>query len=197
MTVQYPKIAALALAFLLPGTLTFAQNGNWESTNQSANRVNPTVAPPAAFMKSMAQSNLEEIELGNMAQQNASDPAVRSFGQRMVQDHTRLNDQLKQSASQMNMPLPSSPSALETQQIRKLQGMSGKAFDRAYMDYMLSDHRADVRLVQSEAEYSNDPAVKALAAQTLPVLESHLRLAENVAGQIGISPQKGLSQSSR
>jgi putative membrane protein len=194
MTVQYPKLAALALAFLLPGALTFAQTA--DTMDQSASRVNPTVAPPAAFMKSMAQSNLAEIELGNLAQQKASDPAVRAFGKRMVTDHTTLNDQLKQAASQMNTPLPSSPSPAEMQQMQSLQGMSGKAFDRAYMDYMLSDHEADVREVQREAEFSTDPAVKNLAAQALPVLENHLRLAENVAGQIGIKPRKGLNQSS-
>ncbi len=186
MTVRYPKLAAFAICGILPGALAFAQ---------SANRINQP-ASPAAFLRAMDQTNLAEIEFGKMAQQKGNDSAVRDFGKRMVDDHTRLNDQVKQVASQTNTPLPTSPSAADMQQIQSLQGLSGKAFDRAYMDYMLSDHRADIKKVQREAEWSSDPAVKDLASQTLPVLENHIRLAENVSGQIGIAPRKGLNQSS-
>jgi predicted outer membrane protein len=67
------------------------------------------------------------------------------------------------------------------------------AFDRAYVDYMLSDHAADLAKTQKMAESASDPQVKELAFKVLPKLQDHLRLVENIAGQMGISPNKGLN----
>lgn len=115
----------------------------------------------------------------------------------MVQDHTQMNDQLKSWAHTYNVSLPTDVTTTEANQKSKLDGLSGQAFDRAYISDMLTDHRQDVKKVQSLAETAQDPHVKELAQQCLPKLEDHLRLAENVAGQIGLDPNKGLNMQSK
>jgi putative membrane protein len=176
--------AALVMA---PCTYAFGRNTG------SANAADVT-QHEQMFMKDMAQGNVAEVELGKLAQQKGSTAAVRDFGARMVRDHTILNNQLKQTASEVHMTLPTSISAQQQQQKKKLEGLSGQAFDKAYMNIMLTDHQTDVQTVQQEAENATNPEVKSLAGKTLPILEDHLRLAENDAGQLGISARKGLNE---
>lgn len=180
------KSAVLSFAIAMaPSAVAFGQNNS-----------NPAGVTPhqQQFLTEMAQGNIAEIELGQLAQQKASNPAVRDFATRMVRDHTTLNNQLKQAASQLQVTLPTNVTAQQSEQKRKLEGMSGKAFDRAYMEIMLSDHQTDIKNVQQEAENAQNPQIKMLAEKTLPILEDHLRIAENDAGKLGISSHKGLNQ---
>ncbi len=147
-----------------------------------------------SFAQNLAQANIAEIELGKLAQQKGSLTGVKDLGARLVNDHTQMNNQLKEWASTNHVTLPTHISAAQADQKRKLEGLSGEAFDRAYLDYMLSDHAHDVKQVQQMAENAQDPQVKQLAEKCLPKLEDHLRIAENVAGQAGISPNKGLNE---
>jgi putative membrane protein len=145
------------------------------------------------FVRTMAQGNIDEIELGRVAQSKATTPTVRDFANRMVQDHTTLNDQLKSWAAQNHVSLPTGPSPAAVSQKSKLEHLSGAAFDRAYLDDMLSDHQHDIKQVQQMAENAPDPQVKQLAARTLPFLEDHIRIAENAAGSMRLDASKGLN----
>lgn len=176
-------VISLALA-MIPCTAAFGQNN-----------YNSGVTPhEQQFLTQMAQGDIAEIELGKLAQQKGTTAAIRDFGARMVRDHTTLDNQVKQLAAQMQVTLPTSLTSNQAQQKTNLERMSGKAFDTAYLDTMLSDHQMDVQLVQQEAESTSNPQVKTLAEQTLPILEDHLRIAENDAGRLGISAYKGLNQ---
>jgi len=146
------------------------------------------------FLENMARGNMAEVELGNLAQQKSSNQTVKDFGQRMVTDHTKLNDDLKQFAESRNITLPTKVSSAEASQKQKLEQLSGNSFDKAYMTDMLSDHQHDVMEVQRMAEHAQDPGVKQLAAKILPIFEDHLQIAENDAAQFGIKPTKGLNQ---
>jgi putative membrane protein len=112
----------------------------------------------------------------------------------MVQDHTTLQNDLKNWAAQNHVSLPTEASQTDISQKRKLEGLSGAAFDSAYMEDMLSDHKNDIAEVQKMAENASNPQVKQLAQKTLPLLEDHERVAENVAGQLQITSTKGLNQ---
>ena len=179
--------STIAIAALAGGALFAAQQ-------QEANRSMPT---ERSFAQELARGNIAEIELGKLAQQKGSNEAVKDFGSRMVNDHTQLNNQLKEWARTNGVSLPTAVSSAQADQKRKLEGMSGQAFDRAYIDYMLSDHQNDVKEVQHAAETAQDPQIKQLAEKTLPELQDHLRLAENVAGKIGVDAGKGLNDSTR
>ena len=97
-----------------------------------------------AFVKKAAQGGMAEVELGKLATERASDPDVKKFGERMVNDNTKANDQLKEVASSKNVTLPKSLDAKDEATKKRLSSLSGAAFDRAYMTDMVTDHTKDV-----------------------------------------------------
>ena len=151
--------------------------------------------PPAQAEQQLAQADLEfatkaaegglmEVQLGQLAQQQAARSEVQQFGQRMVEDHGQANDQLTQIAEQKGIPLPQEMSEEAQQLYEELQRTSGQGFDQAYMDEMVSDHEEDIEAFQEYAESGQDPELTSFAEQTLPVLEEHLELARQAQEQV-------------
>jgi len=126
------------------------------------------------FAKDAALGGMAEVELGKLAAQKASNDAVKQFGQRMVDDHSKANEHLKQMASKSNIEVPEALDSKHQSRVDKLAKLSGPAFDKAYVKDQLKDHERDVDDFKSEAENSSDPNVKQFAMQTLPTLEEHL-----------------------
>ena len=106
---------------------------------------------------------------------------VKQFGQRMVDDHSKANEKLKQVASDEGVTVPDKLSAKDAATKARLEKLSGKAFDRAYMHDMVLDHTKDVSEFRMESKNAKDPAVKNFATETLPTLESHLKDAKSIA----------------
>jgi putative membrane protein len=152
-------------------------NGTETSSKHSAG----TAASDKSFVKKAAEGGLAEVELGQLATQKASSEEVKKFGQRMVDDHSKANDQLKQVAAQQQIDLPTEPSAKDKATKARLEKLSGEKFDRAYMSDMVKDHRKDVGEFAHEAKMGKDPAIKSFAESTLPTLREHLKEAEKIA----------------
>lgn len=169
------KIISLVVAGCGCGMLMYAQS------NSNVNSMDRT------FMDKAAQGGIAEVQLGQLAQQKASSQAVKDFGAKMVHDHTMVNDQLMMLASKQGVNLPTSMNAKDQAEYNKLSGMSGGAFDRAYMQAMLKDHRMDIAEFNKESEKAKDPQLKSLVTMTLPTLQQHLQLARQVDSQIGTS----------
>jgi putative membrane protein len=131
-------------------------------------------SPDVAFAMKAAQGGMAEVQMGQLAVQNASNPDVKAFGQQMVDDHTKANDKLKAVAQAQNMTLPESLNAKHQAEYSKLQALSGPSFDREYVKCMVKDHEEDVKEFQKEANTGKDPQIKAFASETLPILEQHL-----------------------
>ena len=119
-------------------------------------------------MHDAAQGGMAEVELGKLATEKASSDDVKKFGQRMVDDHTKAGDQLKQVASTQGITLPQGLSAKDKLTKEHLSKLSGEQFDKAYMADMVKDHTQDVADFQRESQSGSDPAVKDFASQTLP-----------------------------
>ena len=132
------------------------------------------------FVKDAALGGMTEVELGKLATQKASRDDVKQFGQRMVDDHTKANDQLKQVASKENIPIPEALDSKHQSRIDKLSKLSGQGFDKAYIKDQLKDHQTDVKEFSTEAQSGTDPNVKAFASSTLPVLQEHLDMVKNL-----------------
>lgn len=147
------------------------------------------------FMKKAAEGGLAEVQLGQLAQQNGQSQAVKDFGKRMVDDHSKANDQLKQVASQQNVTLPTSPSSHDQAEYNKLQKLNGDAFDKAYAKMMVSDHKKDIAEFQREASSGNNADVKGFANQTLPTLQDHLKMAEQMNGSVKSEGKSGKTTS--
>jgi putative membrane protein len=131
-------------------------------------------------MKEAAMGGMEEVELGQLAAQKASSPEVKNFGQHMVDDHSKANDQLKQLAAQKGVTLPTSMSASQKQEMNRLSKLSGAAFDSAYVSMMVKDHKKDVAEFQKESKNGKDSDVKSWASTTLPTLEDHLKMVQDI-----------------
>jgi putative membrane protein len=155
-----------------------AANGATTSTNkESAGR---TMAD-TKFIKAAAEGGMAEVALGQLAVEKASSSDVKKFGQRMVDDHSKANEQLKQLAAQKKVKLPQELSAKDKATKASLEKLSGEQFDQAYMKGMVKDHKKDVNEFRRESTSAQDPDVKQFATETLPTLEDHLKQAESLA----------------
>jgi putative membrane protein len=117
---------------------------------------------------------MAEVELGRLASTKAQNPEVKRFAQMMVTDHTKANEELKTMAAKKNVSLPGTLDSKHQSTMQRLEGMSGAAFDRAYVDDMVADHEADVQMFEKQSADNSDPDAKAFAAKTLPTLQKHL-----------------------
>jgi len=132
----------------------------------------------------VAQGGMLEVELGKLAQAQASSDAVKQFGSRMVTDHSKANDQLKELAAQKGVTLPAAMSNQQKHDVSKLASLSGAAFDSAYVSMMVQDHKKDVAEFQKESKSGKDSDVKGWAATTLPTLEGHLKMIEGISSSM-------------
>lgn len=139
------------------------------------------------FLLEAAQGGAMEVELGTLATQKAGNEEVKRFGQRMVDDHTKANQQLMELAKRKNVDVPAAHGAAHDKMGKQLSALSGEAFDRAYMRHMVTDHQKDVKAFHQEATAGGDSDVKTFAQRTLTVLQEHLKEAERIASIVGAS----------
>lgn len=158
-----------ASANTLNTSMNTAGNGA-NVTGNSAARL--TAESHEDFMHEAAQGGMAEVEMGKLAAQKAQNAEVKKFGQMMVTDHTKANEELKGIATKKSVPLPSDTGSHKAS-IDKLNSLSGAEFDRAYVELMVADHAKTINLFQSQADRGTDPEVKAFAAKTLPTLKKH------------------------
>ena len=137
-------------------------------------------SPDNDFVENAAKGGLAEVELGQLAQDKASNSRVKAFAEMMISDHGKANQDLSDRARRLGLTLPDHMSVLQMEQKTRLSAYSGAHFDRSYIDVMVKDHQEDVQEFQREANEGKNEALKAFAAKTLPVLQKHLRLAEQI-----------------
>jgi putative membrane protein len=141
---------------------------------------NAYAASDADFLKTVIQTNLAEISVGQLAQQKGGTAEVRSFGEMLVKDHTAANDKAKELASAAGVTPPAEPSAEQKQLGDKLSNLSGKDFDKQFADAMVKGHGDAIALFQDKADDSTND-VTTFAKDTLPTLQKHLAEAEKIA----------------
>lgn len=168
---MYVFVGIAASAALLTG-VALAQNANRMGSADSG------------FVTKAAQGGMAEVELGKLAQSNGSNDQVKQFGKRMVDDHTKANDDLQKIASQKGITLPTGLSAKDQATKDRLSKLTGADFDRAYMQDMVKDHQEDVSEFRKESNSGQDPDIKSFAAKTLPTLQDHLRMAKDTSAAV-------------
>lgn len=134
-----------------------------------------------AFVAKALQGGLTEVQLGQLTLQKSQNQQVKEFAQKMVDDHTRLGEQMKPVAQQLGVKVPDEPSKKDRQLIEKMQSLSGSAYDQAYLKDMVKDHKQDLSEFQAEASNGQDPNVKDAAAQGSKVIAQHLQMAQQLA----------------
>jgi putative membrane protein len=136
------------------------------------------------FARAAAAGGLAEVQFGRLVDHNGQDPEARQFGQRMIADHSKANDQLKALAEAANIPLPNGPGPEDQAMRERLDKMRGEAFDRDYIRGQISAHQETVQLFEYEIGSGQDAQLKNFAAQTLPVLMRHLEMAQNINARL-------------
>jgi putative membrane protein len=150
-----------------------------------------TTKPPSGmsrsdrdFMTKVAGDSLAEIELGRLAAERGQSDAVKQFGQRMVSDHTKANDELKRLADQKGVTLPTQLDKTHARTRDRLAKLDAAAFDREFVKDMVRDHKKDVSAFQRESQKAKDPDLKSWAGQTLPTLQDHLKAAQDLQATV-------------
>jgi putative membrane protein len=135
------------------------------------------------FVKEAGTGGLAEVELSKIAQKSAN-ADVKSFADRMVQDHTKANQELASIASGLGIDVPKTLDAEHERMRQKLAGLHGKAFDEQYMRDMVEDHNKTVMLFQTEERSGQSPELKQFAQKTLPILQTHQKMAQELSQKI-------------
>jgi putative membrane protein len=143
------------------------------------------------FMEEAAQHGMAEVQLGQLASQKAQSPEVKQFGQKMVDDHSKANDQLKSLASSKNVQLPTDLDRAHKRDYDRLSKLNGADFDREFMKNMVSDHKKDVSDFRKEAKSAKDNDLKSFASTTTPVLEQHLQMAQQTDATVRTAGRSG------
>ena len=191
------KMVAAAGAVLLCGSIGLAQAGQQPSSpaGQTPGQNNPAMdsqmngmnAPgqPSAmdkmFVKKALQGGMAEVQLGQLTLQKSNNDQVKQFAQRMIDDHTKLGEQMKPVAQQLGVSDPNGISKKDKTTMAKLQGLSGPAYDQAYIKDMVKDHKQDLSDFQTEASSGQDQTVKDAANQGSKVIAQHLQMIQQIA----------------
>ena len=125
-----------------------------------------------------ADAGMLEVELGKLAQTNASSPEVKKFAQMMVDEHSKANDELKAVAQQKNITLPPTLGEKCQKKYNDLAEEKGHDFDKEYMSFMVSDHKDVIDAFEKQADNGNDADLKTWANAKLPTLRHHLEMAQ-------------------
>lgn len=136
------------------------------------------------FVEDMAADGQAEVALGQLAQQKATSPEVKEFGEMMVRDHTKAGQELKSIAAKHSIELKADLNDDSKDLRERLAKLSGNEFDREYIKAMVDDHEKAVDDVKEKAEKSDNPEIKQWASKTLPTLEQHLERARQINNTI-------------
>ncbi len=173
-------LAVLAAALTAPAA--FAQQQQLRQPQQS-NRQSTDAAPvnDQLFAAAAAIGGMSEVAISQLGVQKATDPELKKFSQQMVEEHTKMNNELMELASKKQMALPRTLDPKSQFCAQSLAGLSGEKFDRCYAKAQLTAHMQQVAEFEAEAERGQDPDVKALAAKSLPHIKHHLAMIKPIA----------------
>ena len=183
------KLNLIIGAALLVGSLQACHNGAKDSaqTADSINAVKDTTKTDttkglagvpddddAKFAVKAATGGLTEIALSKLAVAQATDSKIKEFANMMITDHTAAGDKLSALAKSKNITIPAAPDSSQQKTINDLGKKTGKDFDKAYIDQMITDHKNTISLFEDEQKNAKDADIKAFVTNTLPTLHKHL-----------------------
>lgn len=141
------------------------------------------------FMNEAARGGIAEVKMGELGQSNGESPQVKEFSRKLVEDHTKANDELKKLAAKKGVNLPDDMGEQHKTMVQHLASLKGREFDSAFKQHAIEDHQKDIEKFKTASEKAQDPELKAFASKTLPVLQQHLELARQLnAGPVASQP---------
>jgi putative membrane protein len=135
------------------------------------------------FLTKAIEGNFAEVQMGELAQKNGQSADVKSFGQMLQQDHSAANQKATDAAKKLGVNAPAGPSAKQKADYEKMAKTQGPAFDKAFAQHMVMDHKKDIAEYKKAAKKSDDAGQ--YAQDSLPVLEKHLQTAQSLEKNSG------------
>jgi len=175
---MYRNLCALAVGFAVLICITPLYSQQAGKDGKDDDRHDFSKVTDEQFAQMAEQINLTEIAAGTHAQTKGKSSEVQQFGKQMVTDHSAANKKL--TAAAKNTTLTGKLDAKHQAKVDKLTGLSGDAFDRAYMDEMVKGHKMAASLMEHEATNGKDAGLKAYAAEILPGVRTHLQKAQQI-----------------
>jgi putative membrane protein len=129
------------------------------------------------FLAMAAQSDQNEIALSHLATEKGTNPAVKAFAAKMITEHEKMSASMKPFADSWGLTAPQGPDADHQKEIDKLNGLSGKDFDKEYIDEMVSDHATALSAFTSEAKDTKDLKFKAAVIKGKTAVAAHKNMA--------------------
>jgi len=164
----------------LTASLFLLSIAGWAQTYGNSNSTSKISNSDKEFVTKAAEGGKSEVELGRLAEQKGQSQDVKDFGKRMVTDHSKADQNLKEVAQKEGVTLPDRMDPESAALKQKLEKLSGAEFDKTYMNAMVKDHEKDIAEFKREASMAQNPQIKSFAEQTLPTLEEHLKLAKQI-----------------
>lgn len=199
-------LAALALACAAAWSQSTTPGGSGSSGSSTGTQSSPSArsstskAPSLArgdrrFLEEEAAHNMYEMQVAQLAATRATDPSIKEFANKLVEDHTAAHNELTQLASQLGVDLPTEPSRGMRRDLDKMSKKSGAEFDREFVKTVgVKDHQKEIKRLQSASKDLKNAELKAWVDKTLPHLQQHLAAAEKLP-QAGSSSSMGAGSS--
>jgi putative membrane protein len=163
------------------------------TTGRESERVTSTItaAPDAQFVQEASRAGAAEVQMGQLLTRNAQSQAVKDFGKRLLDDHTKANQELSRIASSKGYSIASQPNDEQQKMLEHLGTLNGAEFDRVAQKHAIEEHEKAIQLFENAAATCQDPELKSFAQKTLPTLQEHLKLAKglDVGGTTGTEAQ--------
>jgi putative membrane protein len=168
----------------LMGVAVLLTMATWTLAQQKS--TSPQSDPPIddqTFVTKAAVCGKQEVMLGELAKNQAASPDVKKFGERMITDHTKANEQLIAAARAAKLTIPDRLPDDKTKEYDRFRNLKGAEFDKAYVKHMVDDHEKDLKLFENASRNVKDPGLKDFATKTIPTMKEHLEQAKRLSGQ--------------
>jgi len=177
-TSSSPSAAASASG---PGATATATKGDTKASASASSKLDRA---DRKFIEQAATDGMKEVEVSRTVASKATDPGVKAFAERMVKDHSEANKKLMDLAQSKGLQLPTDLKRGDRKDVEKMAKMDPDKMDKAYMKDQVKDHKKDVKAFEKEAKDGKDADVKRFAADTLPTLQEHLKLAQDTDDKV-------------
>lgn len=195
------KVKMVAAALVVTGVFASLEYTSIAQQTQPAPPTPTQSTPPnqaaiapldRQFIIDAAQGGMAEVSLGQMAVERATTNAVKQYGQRMVQEHTKANTELLRIASQKGVTPPRDMGPKYRAAMDRLSQLPREAFDQAYISEAgINGHLESLAVFQRQAQLGQDPDLKAFAAKTLPTVQNHLQRVSELKGNDRTEDRRG------
>ena len=180
-------LAGATAAFLLASGALLAQTRTPESQRAQSNASRHANAPynDEQFVRNAAEASMSQVDIGKVAEQRSQNPEVKKFAQMMVEEHSKLTEQLKQLGMSENVNLPTSVTRDDANAHRSLAAMNGPTFDRQYLGRVNSELHRQLGEFERGASLGTKPALKDYAQRTQPTLQAEIQQVKQLLTRVG------------